>query len=141
MDAARVAEGAWALACSEQYEWPVVYELGACDCPRADDHAAHVVRSHHPLDADAVIATVQDLCCLPETEALTVWTRTTWPAGAHLLFIAATDECLALVGEMGDRPRVLEAVRGVLYDAAVTALRPVPADDPLVVELAEISDN
>jgi len=135
MDAAELARAVWDHAVSTGPE-PRVFELAACDCSK---HVGHIVREHRPVDESHVISTVQDLVCLPDTVALAVWTVTSQPFGSHMLFVLGSGKPVALVGTRGFEPRTLEVVTGLLFSACLAALTPVPEDDPLVVELADLA--
>lgn len=135
---ASLARPLWTHAC-ERGDGPVIFELGDCDC---GGHASHVVRELRPISEEYVISSLWDMVCSPSTVAVGVWTRTAQPAGAQLLLVVAGEDVpVALVGRVGGEPQVLEARSGELYVAALAALQPVPADDPLVVELAAMSEE
>jgi len=133
-DAAALARAVWEHAAGGCE--PRVFELAGCDCGK---HVGHIVREHRPVNEAHVISTVQDLVCLADTVALAVWTVTSQPYGSHMLFVLGSERPVALVGTRGFAPRTLEVVTGLLFSACLAALTPVPADDPLVVELAGLA--
>lgn len=140
------ALGVWNMAAERGTE-PRIFELGPCDCENmwpgkpSGWHSSHVVREHRPVDEAYVISTVQDMCCMPETHTLAVWMQTSWPMGAQLLLVVADGSApVALFGRVDGQPQVREAMGGPLYVAMLAALTPVPADDPLVRELAQLSE-
>lgn len=136
---ASLARPLWDLA-SSRGDGPAIFELGACDC--SSGHACHVERVLRPVSEEYVISSLWDMVCLPSAVAVGVWTRTAQPAGAQLLLVVAGEDVpVALVGRVGGEPQVLEARSGELYVAALAALQPVPADDPLVVELTAMSEG
>lgn len=132
-----MGHGMWDLA-SERGPEPLVFEVGACDCGGV--HSCHVLREYRVISDEYVIPQVWDMCCLPETVAVCVWTRAGVSNNSQMLFVSG-DETYCMVGQIGETPKVLEVLSGQLYVAALAAMTPVPADDPLVLELASITEG
>lgn len=145
MDVSRVAVGVWRFASDRDELGPVVFELAACDfgasapsaCSAA--HVGHVVGTYRPVSERFVSGLVSDMCCAPGVVALGVWSETRRPGEHQLLVVAGSGDAVILVGSGSDAPRPYSVSVGPLFGACVRALTPVPADDPLVLELASIA--
>src|SRR5690606_9386824 len=138
MTPAEVAAGVWESARSTGTD-PKVFELADCDCV-GGSHPCHIVGVSRPVSVAHVVSTVAALVAGPGVTGLAVWSETTSPAGCPMLLVVGSGDAVAMVGSThpSSRPRVLQAMAGPLYTACLAALTPVPADDPLVVELASL---
>jgi len=76
-------------------------------------------------------------------DGIGVWCESSHPSGGRMLVVVTLDQSVALFGRGGDlfSYRGARVVENGLYRDMLAALTPVPADDPLVVELAALTGN